>query len=122
MHYGGFKVKKCWLLGLQEMEAEIARFHKNNAALDLTLSEYRLKENGLQKEILRQRHSMSDGEQVIKWAPICHPPRPPISPPPPPILPRPDPTSLPLLTPSELISLLRFPLPVPTHPPMGPQL
>ncbi|KAK9834356.1 hypothetical protein WJX84_006234, partial [Apatococcus fuscideae] len=51
---------------IKEMEAEIARFHKNNAALDLTLSEYRLKENGLQKEILRQRHSMSDGEQVIK--------------------------------------------------------
>ena len=48
------------------MEAEIARFHKTNAALDLTLSEYRLKENGLQKEILRQRHTISDSEQVIK--------------------------------------------------------
>ena len=53
-------------MDLQEMEAEIARFHKTNAALDLTLSEYRLKENGLQKEILRQRHTISDGEQVIK--------------------------------------------------------
>ncbi len=54
-------------VSLQEMEAEIARFHTSNAALDLTLSEYRLKENGLQKEILRQRHTISDSEQVIKY-------------------------------------------------------
>jgi cilia- and flagella-associated protein 57 len=40
---------------VQEMDEELQRYHKANAALDLTIGEQRLRGEGLQAEVLRQR-------------------------------------------------------------------
>lgn len=51
---------------LQEMDSELERYHKNNATLDLTIGDYKLKQNGLQKELARERHATNDCEQSIR--------------------------------------------------------
>ena len=50
------------------MDGELERYHKNNATLDLTIGDFKLKQNGLQKEVVRQRSAMQDGEQLIRSA------------------------------------------------------
>lgn len=51
---------------LQEMDSELERYHKNNATLDLTIGDYKLKQNGLQKELGRARSATNDAEQSIR--------------------------------------------------------
>ena len=50
------------------MDGELERYHKNNATLDLTIGDFKLKQNGLQKEVVRQRSATQDGEQAIRSA------------------------------------------------------
>ena len=50
------------------MDGELERYHKNNATLDLTIGDFKLKQNGLQKEVVRQRSATQDGEQAIRLA------------------------------------------------------
>lgn len=50
------------------MDGELERYHKNNATLDLTIGDFKLKQNGLQKEVVRQRSATQDGEQTIRSA------------------------------------------------------
>eukprot|EP00965_Chrysotila_dentata_P228266 6196513-Pleurochrysis_carterae.AAC.1 len=49
-----------WLL--QELE----RYHKNNSALELTISNLRLKNDGMQREILGQRTKLSDADSKVQ--------------------------------------------------------
>lgn len=51
---------------LQEMDGELERYHKNNSTLDLTIGDYKLKQNGLQHELLRQRTAVQDAQMTIK--------------------------------------------------------
>ena len=51
---------------IQQMDRELERYHKNSASLDLTISDLRLKQSGLQREVLSQRRLNADSEAVIK--------------------------------------------------------
>jgi cilia- and flagella-associated protein 57 len=48
---------------LQEMDEELQRYHKANAALDLAIGQQRLRCEGLQAEVLRQRSELSQCER-----------------------------------------------------------
>lgn len=61
----------CWAhdstcLPKQEMDAELERYHKSCAALDLNASEGRLKQNALHKELARQRTQTQSAQQAIR--------------------------------------------------------
>ena len=51
---------------IKDMDLELERYHKNSASLDLTISDLRLKQSGLQREVLSQRRLNADSEAVIK--------------------------------------------------------
>ena len=58
---------------VQEMDAELERYHKNCAALDLGVSEGKLKQGALHKELARQRSQTQSAEQAIRSDPCsCH--------------------------------------------------
>ena len=40
---------------IKDMDLELERYHKNNSSLELTISDLRLKLEGMQREILKQR-------------------------------------------------------------------
>ncbi len=42
------------------------RYHKTNSGLDLLISNLKLKQDGLQQEVLTQRTGKSDAEQLLK--------------------------------------------------------
>lgn len=42
------------------------RYHKTNSTLDLSISNLKLKENGLQQEVLLQRNGKGDAELLLK--------------------------------------------------------
>ena len=48
------------------MDGELERYHKTNASLDLLIANLKLKQSGLQAEVLVQRNSKSDVEQQLK--------------------------------------------------------
>jgi hypothetical protein len=72
----GFSVAPCQTLisfdshnnslQVKEMDHELERYHKNNAALDLTISDLKLKLDGVHKESLVQRKSNADLHAVIR--------------------------------------------------------
>jgi uncharacterized protein (DUF3084 family) len=47
---------------IKEMDHELERYHKNNALLDLTISDLKLKLDGIQKETLVQRKANQVGQ------------------------------------------------------------
>uniref|UniRef100_A0A061RT72 Wd repeat-containing protein 65-like n=2 Tax=Tetraselmis sp. GSL018 TaxID=582737 RepID=A0A061RT72_9CHLO len=51
---------------IKEMDHELERYHKNNANLDLTIADYKMKTNGLQAEALKQRTAYGQSVSVIK--------------------------------------------------------
>lgn len=51
---------------MQEMDAELERYHKSCAALDLGVSEGKLKQSALHKELARQRSQTQSAEQAIR--------------------------------------------------------
>eukprot|EP00959_Pyramimonas_sp_CCMP1952_P111179 2325754-Pyramimonas_sp.AAC.1 len=51
---------------IKEMDHELERYHKNNASLDLTISDLKLKLDGIQKESLLQRKANQDLQSVIR--------------------------------------------------------
>ena len=51
---------------IQRMDHELERYHKNNANLDLTIADLRDKLMGLQKDVMKQRKTISDREGAIK--------------------------------------------------------
>lgn len=53
---------------MQEMDAELERYHKSCAALDLNASEGRLKHNALHKEVARQRTQTQSAQQAIRYS------------------------------------------------------
>ena len=50
---------------IKEMDQELERYHKNNSALELTISDLRLKLEGMQREILTQRSKLSDADAKV---------------------------------------------------------
>ena len=48
------------------MDQELERYHKSNATLDLTISDLKLKQDGLQKEVLIQRTALGKSWALIK--------------------------------------------------------
>ena len=44
------------------MDQELERYHKNNSSLELTISDLRLKLDGMQREILSQRTKLGDAD------------------------------------------------------------
>ena len=51
---------------IKDMDQELERYHKNNSALDLTVSDLRLKLDGMQREILSQRTRLGDADIKIR--------------------------------------------------------
>ena len=51
---------------MKEMDHELERYHKNNASLDLTISDLKLKLDGVHKESLVQRKANADLHAVIR--------------------------------------------------------
>ena len=51
---------------IQQMDQELERYHKNNANLNLTISELKLKKTGLQQEVSSQRKLNADAEAMIR--------------------------------------------------------
>jgi hypothetical protein len=51
---------------LQEMDQELERYHKSNEQLDLTISDLKLKQDGLKTEVLAQRFTLGEKEGGIK--------------------------------------------------------
>lgn len=51
---------------IKEMDQELERYHNTNATLDLSISDFKLKQEGLQKEVLSQRTTLGRKESVIK--------------------------------------------------------
>ena len=50
---------------IKEMDQELERYHKNNSALELTISDLRLKLEGMQREILTQRTKLSEADAKV---------------------------------------------------------
>lgn len=48
------------------MDGELERYHKTNSGLDLTISNLRLKQAGLQSEVLCQRSGKADAEGLVR--------------------------------------------------------
>lgn len=55
-----------WLALLQEMDQELERYHKSNAQLDLNISDLKLKQEGLKREVLAQRSALEHSHASIK--------------------------------------------------------
>jgi len=51
---------------IKDMDSELERYHKNNSALDLTISDLRLKLDGMQREILSQRTKLGDADAKVR--------------------------------------------------------
>ncbi|WIA18306.1 hypothetical protein OEZ85_009771 [Tetradesmus obliquus] len=51
---------------IRAMDSELERYHKSNAGLDLTIQNLRLKEQGLQSEVISQRGTRADTESLVK--------------------------------------------------------
>lgn len=51
---------------VQDMDTELQRYHRTNAALNLSISEQKLKLNALQSECARQARKSADKEAIIK--------------------------------------------------------
>ncbi|GMH45741.1 hypothetical protein BSKO_13704 [Bryopsis sp. KO-2023] len=51
---------------VKEMDSELERYHKNNANLDLTISNLKLKETALLKEIQQQQNAKNDAILLVK--------------------------------------------------------
>ena len=51
---------------IREMDQELERYHKNNSALELTISDLRLKLDGMQREILSQRSKLGDADAKVR--------------------------------------------------------
>lgn len=51
---------------LQEMDQELERYHKSNAQLDLNISDLKLKQEGLKREVLAQRAALERSHASIK--------------------------------------------------------
>ncbi len=49
-----------------QMDGELERYHKTNSGLDLTISNLRLKQAGLQAEVLTQRKGKADSEGLVR--------------------------------------------------------
>eukprot|EP00967_Tisochrysis_lutea_P077403 scaffold105095_cov27-Tisochrysis_lutea.AAC.1 len=54
---------------IKKMDQELERYHKNNSALELTISGLRLKLEGMQREVLSQRTKL--GESEAKTQALC---------------------------------------------------
>ncbi|MEW5319195.1 MAG: hypothetical protein WDW38_010360 [Sanguina aurantia] len=50
---------------IKEMDGELERYHKTNATLDLSISSLKLKQTGLQAEVLGQRSGKQDAFQML---------------------------------------------------------
>lgn len=48
------------------MDEELERYHKSNASLDLTISDLKLKQDGLKTEVLSQRFALGTKEGGIQ--------------------------------------------------------
>ena len=48
------------------MDQELERYHKNNSALELTISDLKLKLEGMQREILSQRSKLGDADSKAR--------------------------------------------------------
>lgn len=53
---------------LQEMDGELKRYNRNNAAQDLTLSDLRLRLSGAQEALARERTAVQASQLVIRSA------------------------------------------------------
>ena len=51
---------------IREMDQELERYHKNNSALELTISDLKLKLEGMQREILSQRSKLGDADSKAR--------------------------------------------------------
>ncbi len=49
-----------------QMDGELERYYKTNSGLDLMISNLRLKQSGLQSEVLSQRQGKSDAESLVR--------------------------------------------------------
>ena len=52
--------------GLQEMDQELEKYHKSNAQLELTISDMKLKQDGLKNEVIAQRGTIGTKAAGIK--------------------------------------------------------
>jgi cilia- and flagella-associated protein 57 len=48
------------------MDLELERYHKSNARLDLKIADLKLKQEGLQREVLAQRAALGQSAAQIK--------------------------------------------------------
>jgi cilia- and flagella-associated protein 57 len=48
------------------MDLELERYHKANAGLDLNISDLKLKQEGLKREVLAQRTALGKSSAAIK--------------------------------------------------------
>ena len=55
-------------LAPQEMDGELERYNRNNAAQDLTLSDLRLRLSGVQEALARERAAVQASQLVIRFA------------------------------------------------------
>jgi len=51
---------------IKDMDQELERYHKNNSSLELTISDLRLKLEGMQREILLQRTKLGDADAKLR--------------------------------------------------------
>ena len=51
---------------IKDMDQELERYHKNNSALELTISDLKLKLEGMQREILSQRSKLGDADSKAR--------------------------------------------------------
>ena len=61
-------------LTLQDMDGELERYNRNNAAQDLTLSDLRLRHSGAQEALARERAAVQASQLIIR-SPLlaaCH--------------------------------------------------
>ncbi len=56
---------------MQALEAEKQALHKSHQDAELVASELRLRQAGLQKEVLRQRLALTEGKQQLRWVDIA---------------------------------------------------
>merc|ERR1712185_728852 len=47
-------------------DQELERYHKNNSSLELTITDLRLKLEGMQREILSQRSKLGDADAKVR--------------------------------------------------------
>ena len=51
---------------IKDMDQELERYHKNNSSLELTISDLKLKLDGMQREILGQRSTLGDAKNQLR--------------------------------------------------------